>query len=263
MAGFADLLGSLMQGGMSSSGANRVTNAMGERGLGGDGGVLGQLLGGGAGGGLLGSVLSSAGSALGSAGRTVQDNPLAAGGLGALAGALFGGGSSAVSGAAGGGAMALLAGLAFKALSNRGGGGASAFAAQQPPLGLRAPADEAEEKALESNAGLMLRAMISAAKADGAIDDQEMDRVLGKVREAGADSDAQRVVMDEMRKPLDLEGLIADIPDQQVAAQVYAASLFAIEVDTPQEKEYLERLAAGCGLDDDVVAQLHAALGVS
>ena len=47
------------------------------------------------------------------------DNPLAAGGLGALAGALFGGGSGSVKGALGGGAMAMLAGVALQAFNNR------------------------------------------------------------------------------------------------------------------------------------------------
>jgi uncharacterized membrane protein YebE (DUF533 family) len=261
MAGFGDLLGVLMQGGVGSSGTQRVENALGERGLGQAGGFLEQMLGGsGGGGGLLGNVLGAAGGMLGNAGRAAQQNPLAAGGLGAIAGALFGGGSGAVKGAMGGGAMAMLAGLAFQALGNRSGGSP---ATAQAPLGIRAPATPEEEQELASTADLVFQAMISAAKADGHIDSAEMDKILGKLRESGTDPELQRLVMEEMHKPLDLDGLIGEIPNEQVAAEVYAASLFAIEVDTPEERDYLQRLAQGSGLDDAVVAQLHQALGVS
>lgn len=251
MAGFGDLLGVLMQGGVGSSGTQRVENALGERGLGQSGGILGQMLGGAGG---------SGGGLLGNAGRAAQENPMAAGGLGAIAGALFGGGSGAIKGAVGGGAMAMLAGLAFQALGNRSGGSS---ATAQAPLGIRAPASAEEEQELESAAALMLRAMISAAKADGHIDNAEMDKILGKLQESGTDPELQRLVMEEMRKPLDLDGLIGEIPNEQLAAEAYAASLFAIEVDTPEERDYLQRLAQGSGLDDAVVAQLHQALGVS
>ena len=72
----------------------------------------------------------------------------------------------------------------------------------------------------------------------------------------------KRRLLEQMRAPLDLDGLVADIPNPQVAAEVYAASLFAIEVDTPAERDYLARLAAASGLDAGAVQQLHAALGV-
>jgi uncharacterized membrane protein YebE (DUF533 family) len=265
MAGFGDLLGVLMQGGVGSSGTQRVENALGERGLGQSGGFLGEMLGGsggsgGSGGGLLGNVLGAAGGMLGNAGRAAQENPMAAGGLGAIAGALFGGGSGAIKGAVGGGAMAMLAGLAFQALGNRSSGSP---ATAQAPLGIRAPATPEEEQELASTADLMFKAMISAAKADGHIDSAEMDKILGKLQEADTDPGLQRLVMEEMHKPLDLDSLIAAIPNEQLAAEVYAASLFAIEVDTPEERDYLQRLAQGSGLDDAVVAQLHQALGVN
>lgn len=90
-----------------------------------------------------------------------------------------------------------------------------------------------------------------------------MDRIIGKLREGGADDEAQRLIMDEMRKPLDLDALVRDIPNEQVAAEVYAVSLFAIEVDTPEERAYLERLANVSGLDEEVTAQLRASLNVA
>jgi uncharacterized membrane protein YebE (DUF533 family) len=265
MAGLADLVGALMQGGMSSSGNQRIGNALGQGGLGDLLGSLTSGAGGGSGGGsndLLGGLAKAAGDLFGSAGQAVKDgNPAAVGGLGALAGALFGGGGGAIKGALGGSAMALLAGLAVKALGGNQGGETQGVVGAAP-LGLRTPTSADEERELEHNAELLLKAMISAAKADGQIDNAEIERILGRLREAGADDEIQAMVLGQMRAPLDLEALVAEIPSPQVAAEVYAASLFAIEVDTPAEREYLARLAAGTGLDAAAVQQLHTALGV-
>jgi uncharacterized membrane protein YebE (DUF533 family) len=193
-------------------------------------------------------------------------NPMAVGGLGALAGALLGGGGGAAKGAVGGGAMALLGGLALQVLKNWGQPGATPDAAElarEAPLGLREPQGQAEEQELQSTAELMLKGMISAAKADGQIDQQELDRIVGKLEDAGADPDAREFGVGELRKPLDLDGLVRQVPSPEVGVQLYAASLLAIEVDTQAEQQYMQRLAQGLGLDAGVVQRIHQALGVS
>jgi hypothetical protein len=123
MAGFMDILGSMVEQGLSQSTGRRMSNAMGA-GSGGESlkdlmGGLGQMLGGGQGasarsaanglGGVLGDVLGS-----------LAGNKAAAGGLGALAGALLGGGKGSARGAVGGGGLAVLASLAFSALQKAG-----------------------------------------------------------------------------------------------------------------------------------------------
>ena len=247
MANFSDLLGSLMQGGLAGSGQQRVGNALGDQGLGG----------------LLNSVLGGMGDTLSRAGTEVRQNPVAAGGLGALLGSLLGGGGDSVKGALGGGALAMLAGVAFQAFQKAGQGAATqSLSAGDLPLGLRPAADAREEQALEEKAQLALKAMVSAAKADGQIDQQEMDRILGKARETGADSELQSWLLEELRSPVDLNALVRAIPSHEMAAEVYAASLFAIDVDTDAERDYLDRLAALTGLDAGVVSRIHEALGV-
>ena len=52
---------------------------------------------------------------------------------------------------------------------------------------MRSPVNAEEESALESKAMLILKAMINAAKADGQIDETEMQRILGKLEKAGAE----------------------------------------------------------------------------
>ncbi len=66
----------------------------------------------------------------------------------------------------------------------------------------------------------------------------------------------------ELRQPLDLDTFAAAIPNQELAAQVSAASLLAIEVDTPQEQTYLDDLAKKTGLNAAVIENSHQTLGI-
>jgi uncharacterized membrane protein YebE (DUF533 family) len=235
--------------------------------------------------GLLGGVLDMVRGGLGSAAQ----HPGQAGGMGAVVGALMGGGRGAVQG----GMMAVLASVAMQALSSAGeqqvggqsggapggglgallgglipGGGQPSGAAAQwsggdMPLGMRAPQNTAEEEALEATAQLVLKGMINAAKSDGQISPDEMQRIVGKLQESGADAGMQQWVMQEMQTPLNAQAFAAEIPNQEVAAQVYAASLLAVEVDTDAERRYLEQFAEAAGLHPLVVRQIHQTLGVA
>lgn len=272
---FSDLLGGLLQSGLSSASENRLRHALGGGGgadiLGGLAGMLGggpQPGGGGVGGALsemfgpgrsqaggLGGLL---GEILGDAGRLAGGNQnLALGGLGALVGALLGGGGKSMSGALGGGLLAVLGAMAYQALKGSG------TPPGQVPLGLRAPRDAVEAEELERQAELILRAMINAAKADGEIDAAEMEKIVGKLKEMGADREAQEFVMAELRRPLDTSSLVqAAAGRPELAAQIYGASLLAIEVDTPAEKEYLARLAAALGLSPQVAGRVNQLMGL-
>ena len=68
-----------------------------------------------------------------------------------------------------------------------------------------------EELTGDARAELLLRAMINAAKADGQIDGTEMNNILGKLDEAGAGQETKDFVLAEMRRPLDLDGLVAGV----------------------------------------------------
>jgi len=182
---------------------------------------------------------------------------LALGGLGALAGALLGGGGKSLGGALGGGVMALLGAMAFKALQGSG------QSTGRVPLGLIEPQTEADRKELENRSELVLKAMINAAKADGKIDEGEAHRIVGKLQEAGADADGQRYVLDLMRRPMETETLITAAEGHpNLAAELYAASLMAIEVDTSAEKAYLGKLASGLGLTSEVTWRIEQMVGL-
>jgi len=242
----SDLLGSVMQSGMTSSTRERMTNSLGGGSLLENlGGMLGGssssstrggggALGAGGIGGLLGNLFGEAEKIAGG------KRNLAVGGLGALAGSLLGGGRRSAGGAVGGGALALLGAIAFQALKNRGG------QAPTVPLGLVEPQSKEEEDELEARAELILRTMMNAAKADNRVDDEEIQRILGKVQEFGMDDEARQFLLKELRKPMETEALVQSARGQEdLAAELYSASLLAIEVDTPAEKRYLNQLASG------------------
>lgn len=259
------LLGSLLQQGTAPSAQDRLQNAA-RRGTGGPldqlGGGLSQMLGGlfsqgggqGQGKGGFGEMLGSAtGMAKRAAHAPVQEtqrnNPAAIGGLGAIAGALLGGGRGAV----GGGALALLGSLAYGALQKQGmfGGTDAALPGYDNP-------GDVQRKAM-----LMLRAMIQAAKADGQIDGQEMQRIMGKLTDAGENDEARQLVLAEMSKPVDVEGLAREARDPQEAAELYAASLMSIVVDSEAERDYLARLATELKLSPEATGHIHTTLGTA
>jgi uncharacterized membrane protein YebE (DUF533 family) len=243
-----DILGAVTQSGLrGGSSTDRLRNSMG-------GWASGQGSGGGALGGRLGEILNQAGRAVGG------NRNLAIGGLGALAGVLLGGRrglGGAVRGGLGGGVMALLGAMAYQSLKNRGG------QIGRVPLGLAAPQTEAERAELARNSELVLKAMINAAKADGRVEQSEIQRILGRVQESGADAQALEFLAAELKKPMETAVLVEAARGKlELAAQLYSASLLAIEVDTPEEKQYLQELASALGLEPEVTQRIHQELGL-
>ena len=97
-------------------------------------------------------------------------------------------------------------------------------------------------------------------KADGQIDQREIEHITGKVQ---ADEASRRRLMEELRQTMDTDRIVRAVNNNpQLAAQVSAASLLAINVDTEAERSYLADLAAKLRLDPAVVQNLHDALGV-
>ena len=111
---------------------------------------------------------------------------------------------------------------------------------------------------MEEQAKLMIRAMIQAAKADGEIDAAERAAILDHLGDASEEEMA--FVKAELEAEIDVAALAASA-GESAKAQVYAAALMAISVDTEAEKQYLANLAAALGLEAPKVAEIHAAAG--
>ncbi len=104
----------------------------------------------------------------------------------------------------------------------------------------------------------MIQAMVNAAKADGRVDKQEQDKILGKM--GNVTQDEVDFLRNELAKPLDVEGFIRSIP-AGMGNQIYAMSLMAIDLDTNPEAQYLHQLAQGLNITPQVVNQIHTQLG--
>ena len=247
MAGFSDVLGALLESQLGGSAKGKLA-----RGL--QGGGLEQMLGQMLGGSGPSGQEQSGGDLMGMLGQMLGGGRSGSGGLQALAGQLLGGGHAS-SRDLGGGLMALLGGLAMNAMSQAGQQTARA------PAGLRAPAVPEEEEELESAAQVVLMAMINAAKADGRIDPEEAERIVAQLDAMGADQEVRDFVYEAMAGPLDAGPMVeASRGRPELAAQVYAATLLAVEVDTAAENRYLQELQQALGLPPRVVEHIERSL---
>lgn len=260
---FSNIIGGLLSQGMSSQSHDRLRRgaANADR-SGGIGDMLGAFLGGGTTGGGAGGTTGGGLGGLADIAREFLSKPQVGGmsgagigGLGALAGGLLGGG---LGGAAKGGAMAILGTLALQAL--RGSGASSAVAAAPEPAA--APTED-EVRALThpETEQLVLRAMIGAAQVDGRISDAELDRILDGMNREDVTEEERVAVHAEITRPVDVAAIGARVSRPEVAAQIYAGALMAVDIDTEAERDYFRRLARALNLGPDVVARLHAMTG--
>lgn len=275
-------LGTMMQNQQQSRGGQ-----VGRRRTG--GGILGDLMNAGSGrggqgglGDMLGQVLGGrmGGTGMGGAGTgRPYGGPNSAGASGGLGGILdnltrntgrgsaggYGQGGGLLGGLAGGAAAGGLGGLLGGLLNGPAQRGAQpsndasfgevfndAVARQDEPEIAPTP----EQNAV---AGLMLRAMIQAAKADGRIDEAERERLLGQLGDL--DEDDRNFIREQMAAPVDPQGLAREVP-KGLESQVYLMSLMAIDFDSEQEAAYLHDLAEALGIDRAAANQIHDQVGV-
>jgi uncharacterized membrane protein YebE (DUF533 family) len=103
----------------------------------------------------------------------------------------------------------------------------------------------------------LVRAMIAAARADGKLDAQESQAIFQRIQALELNSDDQALLVAEMGRPVDMDALVNRADSLEVAAEIYLASLLAIDADTAAEKAYLTMLAARLNLPADLVRELH------
>jgi len=190
--------------------------------------------------------------------RGISTDTLKGAALGGLAGLLLGskqgrklGGSALQMGG-----LAVLGGLAYKAWQNWeqqkvGKFPASSQAGRHRTNGAEGttflPSQEDERNELSI---ILLSAMISAAKSDGHIDAAEQERIFAKIDEGDLSANEKGFLMDQIRKPLDIDAIAAKATTPELAAEIYAASLLAIDPDDPRETAYLNTLASRLRLDN-------------
>ena len=209
-------------------------------------------------------VAKGVGKMMGSGGSSSSGGGLLGGLLGSLAG-----GKSAES--SGGGLSDLLGGLAGKSGSGGGLGGildslggGSSNAKSSGGLGdifnnaLQGKEPEQVDDEQEKEAEILLRAMLNAAKADGKIDDEEQRKITEHLEDISEEE--ANFVREELNSPLDVEAFINSVP-RGLEEKVYFMSLLAIDLDSEEEANYLDKLSSGLSISHDVCNQIHEKLG--
>ena len=159
------------------------------------------------------------------------------------------------------GGAALIGGLAFKAYEDWQAGKTAQSPAPDGPIALPQPSGAflpADAAAAEDLSRRLLQAMIAATKADGQVTPAERANIAAHLPQLGFGPEAQAMIEAELDAPLDFNQIAALAHTEAEAAEIYAASLLAVDPEGAAEKGYLAMLAARLRLDPGLVAHLHA-----
>jgi uncharacterized membrane protein YebE (DUF533 family) len=190
----------------------------------------------------------------------VAKNPYAAGAAaGGLGGLVLGthAGRSLAASAARVGALAMIGGLAYKAVQNYQAGKPliTGAASTEPPP----PGSGFEPSAVSNDAAIhYIQAMIAAAHADGRIDPSEHDKIVASLKQAGLGGEAEAFFAKELNSPATVQELAQAVDNPQEAAQLYTAARIAVADKSPAEKAFLSSLAAALKLDPALAAHIDA-----
>lgn len=135
----------------------------------------------------------------------------------------------------------------------------SASAAPPPPP----PAGPMSATEREEDAVLLIRAMIASAAADGYIDANERQNIINKLKSVDLSDEELEFIKEELASPCTIEEIAAQVKSPDMAREVYTVSLMAIEIDTEEERSYLENLASRLGLDKAAIDKIHNELGIN
>jgi uncharacterized membrane protein YebE (DUF533 family) len=183
-------------------------------------------------------------------------SPLAKGAIaGGLLGVLLSGNARRLVGTGVGiGGAALIGGLAYKAWSDWQAG--KVAEAGDAPVAL--PGPEGAFEMDDAFAERLLQAMVAAAKADGHVTPDERLTIDAQLARLGLEAEAQALIAAELDSPLDVGRIAGLARNEAEAVEIYTASLLVVDAEGPAEKGYLAMLAARMGLEEGLVAHIHA-----
>lgn len=118
--------------------------------------------------------------------------------------------------------------------------------------------ERAAESLSDEKALLLLRAMITAAYADGSLSNEEREGIMSHISEAGGDEEDRRTMEREIADPKSLDELLAGVHDRETAEQVYLASSAAVDGESDANRAYLENLRERLNLTDDEAEEIDA-----
>ncbi len=157
------------------------------------------------------------------------------------------------------GGLAVLGGLAYKAWSDHRANRPESPATTAPSA---PPADSGFDPArLRDSRGedfrlTLVRAMVSAALADGHINAEEQALIDQQIGSADLAEDERRFISDQLDRPADPIAIASLCADEPQATEVYLASLVVLDPDVPGDARYKQRLGDALRLPDDLRLRL-------
>ncbi len=109
---------------------------------------------------------------------------------------------------------------------------------------------------VETHSVAILTAIIGAAKADGHIDERERQLIDQEIGQLQTDADTQQWLQAELAKPLDPSDVARQASSPEIAAEMYLASVFAVDTQNFMERSYLQELARQLRLEPGLQAEL-------
>jgi len=159
------------------------------------------------------------------------------------------------------GGAAVLGGLAYKAFQQW-QKTSSEGALSQPPAGhaaLQRPESMEPPQHQQPVSDLtIIKAMISAAKADGHIDEREQARIFQAVDEMALSDELKARVFDYLRQPVTVEEMALEATTLEQKSEVYLAACMVSSIDHPAERAYLHTLGSALQLPQGLAQQLDA-----
>ena len=113
-----------------------------------------------------------------------------------------------------------------------------------------------KSKPIDEQTRLLIQAMISAAKSDGQITQEEQEKMVARI-ESREEADFLRR---EFERPVDVRSLCWSVP-RGMEENVYTMSLLAIDLDEQKEANYLADLAQGLRMDPNQCNEIHRKYG--
>ena len=160
------------------------------------------------------------------------------------------GGQPGTTGATGGGLGGMISGMVDSLTGSPGQG------RPQDDGGEDLSRDAAAAEAMdESKALLLIRGMIAAAYADGAMSEQERRNIMGAIDEAGGTDEDRQVLEREIANPKSLDTLLSEVNDQETAEEFYLASAAAIDGGTELNRRYLDDLRRRLDISEEDAAE--------
>jgi uncharacterized membrane protein YebE (DUF533 family) len=106
----------------------------------------------------------------------------------------------------------------------------------------------------------MIQVIISAAYADGILDEEEKMTILRQFEKAELSREESDFLMAEMHHPKSIEELTKNTEDPLIRRAMYTLAVQSVPIDTPEERQWFDRFAKALNLDDTIIKSIETAV---